>query len=403
MTRSIPRVLVLSSLWPNPEQPNFGIFVRNRLERVQETGGADLTIVAPVVWFPFPHAVFGRYGAMARVPRREQQGELTVYHPRYPLIPRVSENIQPKLYHWGVKPLLTRLFREKGGFDLIDAQYFYPDAVAARQFSLDFRVPFVATARGTDVNFIPNNPGPRAQIREAAKAAAATVAVSQALRQSLIKIGAPESRALTLRNGVDLQIFKPVKDRAPFRSLIGVPEKARLVVSVGALIERKGHHLTIEAMAKLPDLYLAIAGEGPERQALTEQIERLGLKARVRLLGALPYARIPQLFGVADVSVLASSREGWANVLLESMACGTPVIATAVYGAPEVVTRAAAGRLVKERSAKAIAAALEAHFKQSHSRIETRLHAEKFGWQETIDGVLDLYHQHALHHSSHQS
>jgi teichuronic acid biosynthesis glycosyltransferase TuaC len=149
---------------------------------------------------------------------------------------------------------------------------------------------------------------------------------------------------------------------------------------VGSLIPRKGHHLAIEAVARCPDCTLLIAGDGPLRPALAALADRLGARERVRLLGETPHAQLPSLYGAADVLLLASEREGWANVLLEAMACGTPVIATDVNGTAEVVKSPEAGRLVTKRSPAAIVEALTELRASMPRRDETRAYAEKFGW-----------------------
>jgi glycosyltransferase involved in cell wall biosynthesis len=162
---------------------------------------------------------------------------------------------------------------------------------------------------------------------------------------------------------------------------------------VGALIERKGHHRTIAAMTQLPEHELLIAGEGPERGALAALIARLGLADRVRLLGARPHAQLPELYGAADASVLASSREGWANVLLESMACGTPVAASNIWGNPEVVRGRAAGAIFDPNTPEAIAGCIKALFASLPSRAATRAYAEGFSWDETTAGQLAVFRQ----------
>ncbi|MDQ2802329.1 MAG: glycosyltransferase, partial [Pseudomonadota bacterium] len=191
-----------------------------------------------------------------------------------------------------------------------------------------------------------------------------------------------------LRNGVDTAAFRPPDDRAALRAALGVTRPT--VISVGHLVERKGHHLVIEALASLPGCKLIVVGEGPERPRLTQLIARLGLDGRVRLLGERPHAELPGLYGAADVLVLASSREGWANVLLEAMACGTPVVASNIWGNPEVVRSRDAG-LMTERSAAAIAAAIRALLADPPARAATRRYAEGYGWDETTAGQLALF------------
>jgi teichuronic acid biosynthesis glycosyltransferase TuaC len=265
----------------------------------------------------------------------------------------------------------------------------YPDGVAAVWLGRRFGLPVVVTARGTDVSLIPRFARPRRLIQGAIEGAAAMIAVSAALKEALVELGAPAAKVTVLRNGVDTTLFRPPSDRNAARAALGVTRP--LLISVGLLIERKGHHRTIEAMRELPNFELTIVGEGPEHGRLEGLIERLGLRDRVRLLGARPHAELPSLYGVADASVLSSSREGWANVLLESMACGTPVVASPIWGNPEVVRTPAAGVITRENSPTGIVAGVRDLFASGPSREATRAYAEPFSWDETTAGQLALF------------
>jgi glycosyltransferase involved in cell wall biosynthesis len=226
-------------------------------------------------------------------------------------------------------------------------------------------------------------------MRRAIHDAAALIAVSGALKQALVALGAPEDKVTVLRNGVETTLFRPPDDRRGVRAALGLTGPT--LISVGLLIERKGHHRVIEAMAGLPEYTLLIVGEGPERARLAAMIGRLGLADRVRLLGARPHAELPALYGAADALVLASSREGWANVLLEAMACGTPVIASDIWGNPEVVRSPAAGLIMEKNTAEGIAAATHRLFAEMPDRAATRAYAEQFSWDETTSGQLALF------------
>ncbi|MEO8714695.1 MAG: glycosyltransferase, partial [Acetobacteraceae bacterium] len=186
----------------------------------------------------------------------------------------------------------------------------------------------------------------------------------------------------------DTRQFRPPADRGAARARLGLIRPTLL--SVGHLIERKGHHLVVRALVDLPGCDLLIAGEGPERRRLTALIAELGLGDRVRLLDARPHAEMAELYGAADLLVLASSREGWANVLLEAMACGTPVVATNIWGNPEVVRARAAG-VITERDPGAIAAAAASLLADPPARADTRAYAEGFSWDETTAGQLALF------------
>ncbi len=381
-------LLTFSTLYPNVEQPNHGIFVENRLRHLLASGEAGSEVVAPVPFFPSGAAMFGAWGTLARVPRHEVRHGIGVHHPRYPVLPRVGMSLAPVLLYAAAASFLRRLIAGGTRIEAIDAHYLYPDGVAAVWLGRRFGLPVVVTARGTDVSLIPRYRIPRRLIRGAIAGATALVAVSAALKAALVELGAPAEKVTVLRNGVDTTVFIPPTDRAAARAALGLTRPT--LISVGHLIERKGHHLAIEALRDLPEWELIVVGEGPERLRLAGLIGTLGLGERVRLLGARPHAELPALYGAADALVLASSREGWANVLLESMACGTPVVATNIWGNPEVVQERAAGVIV-ERSAAAIAAGVRRLAADAPDRAATRAYAERFGWDETTAGQLALF------------
>jgi teichuronic acid biosynthesis glycosyltransferase TuaC len=382
------RLLTFTTLFPNREQPNHGIFVENRLRHLVATGEAESTVLAPVPFFLSGAEAFGRWGTYARVPALERRHGLVVHHPRFPAIPRIGMNLSAFLLYQASRRAVRRLLAQGQRFDAIDAHYLYPDGVAAVRLGAEFGLPVVLTARGSDVTQFPDHPTPRRLIRDAVARAAAVITVSAGLRAALLHLGVPEGKVTVLRNGVDTQTFRPI-DREAARAALGITGPT--LISVGALIERKRHHLTIGALAGLPEFHLLIVGEGPERASLAALADRLGLAARVRLLGEQPHTGMPHYYSAADLSVLASSREGWANVLLESMACGTPVVASDIPGNGEVVQERAAGLIVAANTSDGIAAAVRDLWADPPARAATRAYAERFGWEATSRGQLELF------------
>jgi len=388
-TRVAPlRLLTFSTLYPHAAAPNHGVFVENRLCHLVASGGADATVLAPVPWFPFRSPRFGRWSVAARAPAREQRHGIEVLHPRFPVIPKIGMWCAPWLLYRASLPALRRLLRAGARFDAIDAHYVYPDGVAAIWLGRACGLPVVITARGSDVTQIARYPWPRRLIRGAIAASARMITVSAALREELIGLGASPDNVTVLRNGVDTDLFRP-GDRAAARATWQLDGPTLL--SVGHLIDRKGHDRIIAAMPRLPGYRLLIAGEGPERAKLAAQAEGLGLGDRVRLLGALPHTALPALYTAADALVLASSREGWANVLLEAMACGTPVLASNIPGNPEVVREPAAGVIMEQNTPDGIVAGVTNLFASLPDRAETRAYAARFGWAETTAGQLALF------------
>ena len=387
--RSMIRTLLFSTLYPNSVRPSHGIFVETRLRHLLASGEVETRVVAPVPWFPFRHKAFGEYASHAAVPRQEERNGIRIEHPRYLLLPKIGMTSAPyTLARAGLKAA-RRLIAAGYDFDLIDAHYYYPDGVAASIIGKALNKPVVITARGTDINLIPQYETPSRLILQAAADSAASITVCAALKEAIVGLGATAEKVTVLRNGVDLELFRP-ENRPAARAAFGMNDEFA-IASVGHLIERKGHHLVIEALPHIPDAVLYLAGAGEEEARLRALAARLNVTGRVRFLGAMPQARLRTLYNAADCLVLASSREGWANVLLEAMACSTPVVASNVWGTPEVVADPAAGVLMPTRDAAGIAqavASLRAHLPE---RAATRAYAEQFSWGPTTAGQLHIF------------
>lgn len=393
MSRPV-RSLLFSTLYPSAARPLHGIFVETRLRELLKTGGIETKVVAPVPWFPSAAPRFGAWSRFAATPRFEDGSGLDVWHPRYLIPPGVGMNVAPFSLAFGARHIVARLLRDGFDFDLIDAHYYYPDGVAAALLARWFNKPFVVTARGTDLNVLPKFAVPRRLIQWTSRQAAASIGVSRALTEVLAGLGAPRERLFTLRNGVDMERFRPLSKRS-CRVALGLPVEARVVLTVGHLVELKGNHIVIDAVAQLRreglDVVLAIVGDGDERVRLESQVATLGLGTSVRFAGAVANAELAQWYGAADALVLASSREGWPNVLLESMACGTPVIASKIASTPEIVRDAIAGELFEPREPAELAAAIRRRLDRPSDSSAVRRYAEQFGWDATTRAQLNLF------------
>ena len=384
------KILLFSSLYPSSVRPIHGIFVETRLRELLKTGEVQAKVVAPVPWFPSSAERFGEYARFAATPRQEERNGIEVHHPRYLLLPKVGMNMAPYAMAIGALATVKRLQREGFDFDLIDAHYYYPDGVAAGLLARWLGKPFFVTSRGSDLNLIGEFARPKALMLATARAAAGSIAVSQALADRLLALGAPAAKVHTLRNGVDTARFAPhPRDEARYR--LGLREQGRYLLMVGNLVELKGHAIAIEALAALPDVELLCVGSGAGLTSLQALAQRLGVQQRVRFVGQVSQDDLSWWFSASDALALCSSREGWPNVLLESMACGTPVIATRVGGTPEVVTSTAAGLLMARRDASALIAAWRALMANNPGSQATRRHAEAFSWDATTQGQLQLF------------
>ena len=384
------KLLTFTSLYPNAVRPSHGVFVENRLVHLVRNGRIAARVVAPVPWFPSSHRSFGRYAEFARVPECEQRHGIEVCHPRYFTIPGLGAHGAPLTMALAARRTIAGLIRRGERFDAIDAHYFFPDGVAAILLGRWFDLPVVITARGSDITWFQTQALPRRMIVWAARHAAGIVTVCRALKDELVRLGADDEKIVVLRNGVDAKRFAPMPMKIA-RARLQLPADGKIIASVGALIPRKGHELVIDALASLPGVRLVIAGSGPLRSVLESHAARTGVADRVNFLGQMAHDDLPAVYSAADASVLASENEGWANVLLESMACGAPVVATDAGGSSEVVAAPEAGAIVRERSASAIAAALHDLLAALPDRALTRSYAERFSWDETTRGQEQLF------------
>ncbi|HEV7914996.1 MAG TPA: glycosyltransferase, partial [Albitalea sp.] len=273
------KVLTFSSLYPSAARPRHGIFVETRLRQLLHDCDVDARVIAPVPWFPFRADLFGAYARFALTPRHEARGGLEVSHPRYLMLPRLGVRFQPASMARAAAADVAALGATGWTPDVIDAHYFYPDGVAAALLAERLRVPFVVTARGTDVNVLAQQPGTGEKILWAARRAAAVITVSTRLKEVLVGLGVDASKVSVLRNGVDLELFRP-EDRAAARRRLGLPE-GRLAACVGNLVPEKGQALAIEALCHLPDWRLMLVGGGASRGDLQALAQRLGVAARV--------------------------------------------------------------------------------------------------------------------------
>lgn len=384
------KILTFSTLFPNAAKPHHGIFTETTLRHQLATGEIHARVVAPVPWFPFTHEKFGQYNLLARAPKTEVRLGVEVHHPRYLAVPRMSMYMTPFTIAHTARATIGRMLDEGYDFDVIDAHYFYPDGVAAALLGRYFRKPVVISALGTDINLIPRHAIPRRMILWAGTQAAAMISVCDALKNEMIRLGLDGRRITMLRNGVDLNLFQPI-NRAASRERLGLRDFTLL--SVGHLEPRKGHIHVISALADLPDVRLMIAGSGPDLHKLRSHSLAIGVADRVDFLGPRSQACLREYYGAADALVLASSREGWANVLLEAMACGTPVVATDIWGTPEVVRTAAAGVLMSGVSPCAVVDGVRRLRANYPSHAATRAYAQRFSWDDTTRGQLQLFQQ----------
>jgi teichuronic acid biosynthesis glycosyltransferase TuaC len=399
-----PHLVVLSSLFPSQRQPVAGLFIRERMFRV----GARLPIVvvAPTPWFPL-QALLARWrpGFRPGAPMQETQSGTSVWFPRFFSVPGVLKWLDGWSMALGALPRL-RALKRAGKLDLLDAHFGYPDGYAATLLGRWLNVPVTITMRATESRHS-RDPFLRPLLQRALQRADRVFTVSDSLRQLALELGVPPERVEVVGNGVDITRFYPI-DRAEARRALGLPLDAPVLVSVGGLCERKGFHRVIACLPALhqSDLdahLLVVGGPGPEgdwTSRLKDQVEGLGLKSRVHFTGPVPAGDVHRVLSAADVFVLATRNEGWANVFLEAMACGLPVVTTNVGGNAEVVCKPDLGAVVPFGDEPALTDAMTQALRHPWDRHALRAHALANVWDRRVDvleqAFCDLHARHML-------
>jgi len=384
------RVLVLSSTFPNAAQPTRGVFVRERISRLARR--CQVIVVAPVPWFPLNERI---RKDRASVPPVERQLGLTVYHPRFFSLPRYGKFLDGVLYFLSLIQFTAQL-RRSFPFEVIDAHFVYPDGLAATLLARLFRCPVVVTLRGSIVRLRDYHLH-RPQLRWVLRHADRVTAVSESLSRVAVELGGfPPERVRVIPNGVDAMAFTPT-DRAEARRRCGLPQKATILLTVAGIYEGKGQHFIVESLPALreryPELLYVMVGSarpGEIYQArLAATARRLGVLDHIRFVGARPHGEIAQWLSAADLSVLATRSEGWPNVLLESLACGTPVVATHVGGTSEIIRDGLDGLLVPYAQTEPLREAIVRALERPWDREDMIRRAHRFDWDDSVEQALE--------------
>ena len=385
---ALPSLVVYSSLFPSRVQPTAGLFIRERMFRLRDR--TPLVVVAPQPWFPL-QGLIRRFkpGYRPALPRREVQQGVEVHFPRFLALPGVLRRLDGWSMALCTLPLMRRLDRERR-CGLIDAHFAYPCGEAAVRLGRWLRRPVTITLRGTESRQL-QTPALRRRVVDAVRGATHVFSVSDSLRRLLLREGVAPAHVEVVGNGVDLARFQRLP-QADARRRLGIADGVPVLVSVGGLVPRKGFHRVIERLpalvARHPGLrYLIVGGASPEGDngaELRRQVAALGVQAHVVFTGPLPPEQLSVPLSAADVFVLATANEGWANVFLEAMACGLPVVTTDVGGNAEVVSAPHLGRIVPFGDGAALEAALSQALQQPWDRDRIVEHARANAWDSRI-------------------
>ncbi len=353
------RLLFLSNEFPNLCEPTKATFNYDLLTAL--ASGHDVTVISPISWWDELRTRSRR--PWQPWPRTRQLGPLLVHHPRFYYTPGRWRHRYGDFLWWSLRGTVSRILQGPRP-DGVLSYWAHPDGEAAVRLAQALGVPSVVMVGGSDVLLLTREPRRRRVIRHALEQADAVVALSRDLAAHVVAMGIQPQQVHVLRRGVDGILFLP-GDRAQARKQLGLPAHRRLMLWVGRMVPVKGLDVLLEACQQLKqqtsDFHLLLIGDGPLRPSLAVEVQQRSLSEHVTFVGTVDHDRLGPWFQAADLTVLPSRSEGIPNTLLESLACGTPFVASAVGGVAEIGTHAAAWLVPPDRPdelAKALHAAL---------------------------------------------
>ena len=361
---AIVRILSFSSSLPSAENPGNGIFVLRRLLALAKL--ADVDAIHPVPWFP---------GYPAPIPRpsrrQEQVDSLKINHLRFLYLPGILKRLDGWFYYRGLLPWVRGHIATHGAPDIFDAHFAWPDGVGVSYLARRVGLPYSITLRGT-INPRCGIAGFRERMSDALRHAAVVMSVSEDMAEIATRLGVARDRVHVIPNGVDTSQFLPIP-RPDARKRLGLAADTALIVCVASLKPAKGHEDLIEAASRLPEhVHVLIVGpetdHGGYLRCLKRSVCEKSLSHRFTFVGSQPPSKIALYLNAADLSVLPSHSEGCPNVVLESLACGTPVVATGVGAIPAMVRSRENGELVPVGDPGALAEAIGACLSREWSR-----------------------------------
>lgn len=391
------KILALSYLFPNRLKPELGIFVLNRLKALARQ--VDIAVINPIAWSPI-HRWLPAYRENENIPLVDEIGGLRVFHPRFLSIPGAFKSLEATTYTRAVRETVERYLRDFD-FDIVDMHWTYPDLPAGLALSRAFNKPSIVTLRGREAFYREGGGRRAAMIVEGLKQANQVIALSQELADMAGQAIGSNDKIHVIRNGVDVGNFTYMP-QAEARFRLGLCTEGRMILSVGALIRRKGFDLIINSLhrlrqrAEFQDLKLYIIGsvgpEGDYRAVLNKQIAQLGLADRVVFAGQVANAQLPLWYNAADLFCLASRGEGSPNVLSEALACGCPSVASMVGSVPDILqSETDMGLAFRNGDVDHLAELLVAALNATWDRRDIAETIRKYDWDWCARQVGDVY------------
>ena len=336
------KLLFISTTYPTPNRPHQGAFNRSMVQAFRNAGH-DVRVVAPVPWTnAWPRTTANqRIASLTSHETPRKNNGCNELHPIYFYPPWVARASYHRFYYWSIRRPVSRLLKDfKPEFIL--GYWAHPDGQVAVEIARHCRVPGVVLVGGSDVHILAKTEPRRNAIQTSLRTADRIIAMSNDLREGVVELGIDARKISVVYRGVDLTVFSP-GDRDLARQRLSLPLDPCILLWVGRLQEVKNPILFVKSIAllkeSLPNLLAFMIGEGPLRTQIEREISKLDLTKTLKLMGSVPHFQLADWYRSSQRTVLTSDSEGVPNVLLESMACGTPFVASNVGGIPEIACK----------------------------------------------------------------
>ncbi len=379
-----PRLLIITNLYPTPWDLQRGTFNFQQFNHL--AAHMDIRVITPISW---RERLQYRHSDMATPVRHPLQGK--VVYPWYWYTPGMLRGTYGLSLWASIRAQCTNWIRD---FDpqLLLSSWAYPEGVAGTMLARHLGIPAFVKVHGSDINVIAQNPSVRRQIQDWGKQVVAVAAVSKDLGRKLQDMGIPRSKIRVTYNGIDHQRFRPLPPEQSEKKL-DLP-KSRRILFVGNLKKEKGCVDLLESFIQLspqhPDLKLYFAGTGTMLPAMEKRCIEAQIVDKVQFLGKVAHADLNDWYNAADVVCLPSYNEGVPNVLLEAMACGTPVVASHVGGIPEIVTPDT-GLLSQPGDIPGLQKTLDTALYKEWNHDKINKHSQQFSWTRNTRQMLDMF------------
>ena len=383
------KVLSVSHMFPNQLWPNNGVFVKERLKALSKV--VDINLVAPLPSFPFISST-RKYKGIEIIPEEECFDSLHVFHPKYRLIPKYLKFLDGYLYYFTTNSFFSFLIQNEN-FDLLDFHWVYPDAFAGLKWARKFKKKIIITIRGNESICYFEKSLRKKMLINTLQSVDHIIAVSNDMKQKVAgEYGVEHSKITVIPNGIEPQDFYMI-DKKIARKSCGLEDNKKYILSLSRLSHEKGLEYLFKAFYSLDakNTELVVVGDGPLKAKLLRMASDLKIANRVKIIGAVPHNEAYLWYNAADVYCLPSLWEGCPNVIIESLACGTPVVSTEVGGIPDLVPCNDYGFLVPPGDPASLANALNNVLKKNWDRDSIARYASKNTWSHVADSVIEVF------------